>query len=148
MATAQYVMQRDTNTWRMQTRIAFGAAFACCAAGVLQLPSQELDRAFLAIGMFFCLFATLALAKTQRDNRDGQLDTRAWVLTVWVAFGAATALTAWGLWRMNIQDWQKSYMAVSWLFLISSTFTLSKTVRDKQEADLMDRGAAAPAIEA
>ena len=148
MATPQYVMQRDTNSWRLQTRIAFGAAFICCAAGVLQLPSQELDRAFLAIGMFFCLFATLALAKTLRDNRDGQLDTRAWVLTVWVAFAAATALTAWGLWRMNIGDWQKGYMAVSWLFLVSSTFTFSKTVRDRQEADLMDRGTAASAIEA
>ena len=144
MSTPQYIIQRDTNSWRMQTRISFGAALACCAAGVLQLPSQELDRAFLAIGMFFCLFATLALAKTLRDNREGQIDTPSWVITVWVAFAAAAALTAWGLWRMKIDDWQKGYMAVSWLFLVASSFTLSKTVRDKQEADLMDRGNAPP----
>nr|WP_315244239.1 YiaA/YiaB family inner membrane protein [uncultured Albidiferax sp.] len=142
MASAKYIMQRDTTSWRMQTRISFAAAVACCAAGILQLPSQELDRAFLAIGMFFCLFATLALAKTIRDNRDGQVDTGAWVMTVWAAFAAASALTAWGLWRMQIDVWQKGFMGVSWLYLISSTFTLSKTVRDKQEADLMDQGGA------
>jgi hypothetical protein len=147
MSTPKYIMQRDTNSWRLQTRISFACALACCAAGVLQLPSQDLDRAFLAIGMLFCLFATLALAKTLRDNRDGQMDTAAWGVTVWVAFAAAIALTAWGLWRMKIDDWQKGYMAVSWLFLVASTFTLSKTVRDKQEADLMERGAAPAAIE-
>ena len=35
--------------------------------------------------------------------------------------------------------WQKSYMVVSWLFLVSSTFTLAKTVRDGHEAELMER---------
>ena len=56
-----------------------------------------------------------------------------------VAFAAAFSLTAWGLWRMNIGEWQKGFMLVSWLFLVSSTFTVAKTIRDKHEADLMDR---------
>ncbi len=139
MAT-QYVMQRDTNGWRMQVRISFALAVCACAVGVLRLPSQELDRAFLAIGFFFCLFTTFAVSKTIRDNRDGQVDTSAWVFAVWTAFGAAVCLTAWGLWRMTIGDWQKSYMVVAWLFLVSTTFTLAKSVRDQQEADLMARG--------
>ncbi|NTV95005.1 MAG: response regulator, partial [Thiobacillus sp.] len=42
------------------------------------------------------LFATFAVAKTTRDNRDGQVDTNSWVMTVWVAFVAAGMLTAWG----------------------------------------------------
>jgi hypothetical protein len=83
------------------------------------------------------------VAKTQRDNRDGQVDTSQWVMTVWIAFAAAVLLTGWGLWRMQIDVWQKYYMLVSWLFLVSSTFTLSKTVRDAQEADLMARRMAA-----
>lgn len=138
MAT-QYIMQRDTSSWRLQVWISFGLAVFACGAGVLQLPGQELDRAFLAIGLFFCLFASFAVAKTIRDNRDGQVDTSSWVMTVWVAFAAAIALTGWGLWRMNIPGWQKSYMVVSWLFLVSSTFTLAKTVRDRHEAELMER---------
>jgi hypothetical protein len=132
-------MQRDTSGWRLQVRLSFGIAVAACAFGVIQLPGQDLDRAFLALGMFFCLFAVFAVAKTIRDNRDGQVDTKSWVMTVWVAFAAAVALTAWGLWRMNIPAAEKNYMMVSWLFLVSSTFTLAKTVRDGHEAQLMDR---------
>ena len=136
---SQYIMQRDTQGWRTQVWISFALAVLACAIGVLRLPGQELDRAFLAIGLFFCLFASFALAKTVRDNRDGQVDTSSWKMTVWVAFAAAFSLTAWGLWRMNIGEWQKGFMLVSWLFLVSSTFTLAKTIRDKHEAELMDR---------
>lgn len=149
MAT-QYIMQRDTSGWRLQVWISFAVAVFAAGAGVLQLPGAELDRAFLAIGFFFCLFACFAVAKTLRDNRDGQVDTSSWVMTVWVAFAAAIALTAWGLWRMNIPPWQKSYMIVSWLFLVSSAFTLAKTLRDAHEADLMERSAGPetrPAVE-
>ena len=138
MAT-KYIMQRDTSGWRVQVWLSFGIAVLACAFGVLRLPGQELDRAFLALGMFFCLFTSFAVAKTIRDNRDGQVDTASWSVTVWVAFAAAIALTAWGLWRMNIPGAEKSYMLVSWLFLISATFTLAKTVRDGHEAALMDR---------
>ena len=138
MAT-QYIMQRDTGGWRIQVWLSFAIAVTACAAGVVQLPGQELDRAFLALGMFFCLFASFAVAKTVRDNKDGQVDTSSWVMTVWVAFAAAITLTAWGLWRMNIPAWEKNYMVVSWLFLVSTTFTLAKTVRDGHEANLMDR---------
>lgn len=140
MAT-RYMVQRDTTAWRLQVRISFALSVLCTAVGVINLPGQELDRAFLAIGMFFCLFSTFAVAKTQRDNRDGQVDTSQWVITVWVAFAAAILLTGWGLWRMQIEQWQKYYMLVSWLFLVSSTFTLSKTVRDAQEAELLERRA-------
>jgi hypothetical protein len=138
MAT-QYIMQRDTGGWRIQVWMSFAIALAASAAGVIQLPGQELDRAFLALGLFFCLFASFAVAKTIRDNRDGQVDTASWVMTVWIAFAAAIALTAWGLWRMNIPSWEKNYMLVSWLFLVSSTFTLAKTVRDAHEVELMER---------
>jgi hypothetical protein len=136
---SQYIMQRDTQGWRTQVWISFAVAVLACAVGVLRLPGQELDRAFLAIGLFFCLFASFALAKTVRDNRDGQVDTSSWKMTVWIAFAAAFSLTAWGLWRMNIGEWQKGFMLVSWLFLVSSTFTVAKTIRDKHEAELMDR---------
>jgi len=136
-------MQRDTSGWRAQVWISFGLSLAACVVGVAYLPGQELDRAFLAIGFMFCLFASFAVAKTIRDNRDGQVDTASWVLAVWIAFACAFSLTAWGLWRMNIGDWQKGFMVVGWLYLVSSTFTVAKTVRDQHEAELMDRASAA-----
>ncbi|MBR7801113.1 YiaA/YiaB family inner membrane protein [Undibacterium fentianense] len=137
--TTQYIMQRDSNGWRLQVWLSFGIAIVACAAGAIQLPGQELDRAFVALGLFFSLFACFAVAKMIRDNRDGQIDTASWVMTVWAAFAAAIILTAWGLWRMNIPTWEKNYMVVSWLFLIASTFTLAKTIRDAHEVALMER---------
>jgi hypothetical protein len=140
MAT-QYIMQRDSKGWHFQVWISFILAIVAAGAGVIQLPGQELDRAFVALGLFFSLFASFTVAKMIRDNRDGQIDTASWTMTVWAAFVAALSLTAWGLWRMNIPVWEKSYMVVSWLFLITSTFTLAKTVRDAHEAELMERSA-------
>jgi hypothetical protein len=137
----RYVMRHDTESWRIQVWCGFALSVLACGFGVFVLPSQELDRAFLAIGLLFSLFACFAVSKTVRDNNDGQVDTQGWVLTVWIAFAAAMALTAWGLWRMNIDVWQKRYMFVAWLFLVSSTFTLAKTIRDRHEAALMLRAA-------
>ena len=143
MATSsRYIVQRDTAAWRMQVRLSFVLSVLCAGLGVLNMPGQDLDRAFLAIGMFFCLFASFSVAKTQRDNRDGQVDTSMWVIAVWIAFAAAVLLTGWGLWRMNIDQWQKYYMLGTWLFMVSSSFTLAKTIRDAQEADLLEQRSA------
>jgi hypothetical protein len=59
-----------------------------------------------------------------------------WGMVVWGGFAFAMALTGWGLWRMAIQPVWKAYLLVSWLFLISTVFTLAKTLRDAHEADL------------
>lgn len=141
--STRYVMRVDTPAWRIQVWTSFAIAVVACGWGMLQAPSGELDRAFLAIGLLFSLFTCFAVAKTTRDNRDGQMDTQGWVITVWMAFAAALALTAWGLWRMNIDPWQKGFLLISWLFLMSATFTLAKTIRDKYEAALMAREARA-----
>ena len=74
-------------------------------------------------------------------------DTKAWKAQVWVSFGTAVtlcasglamSLTAWGLWRMEVNPTYKAFLAVSWLFLISAVFTLAKTLRDAHEAALAD----------
>jgi hypothetical protein len=48
------------------------------------------------------------------------------------------ALTGWGLLRMEINDTYKAFLGVSWLYLITCTFTLAKSLRDAHEADLAD----------
>jgi len=138
----QYYVRRDTAAWNMQVWLSFFLAVSACLIGVWNMPSEQLDRAFLAIGFFFCLFATVTLSKLIRDNRDEKVDTAAWTMTVWLGFGIAVVMTAWGLFRMNIGSWEKGFMLVSWLFLVSTAFTLAKTVRDKQEADYMELAAA------
>lgn len=146
MNTAKYLIRRDTSAWILQVWAAFGLALCLSAIGIWNLPNEGLDRAFVAIGFLFCLSAGFGVAKTVRDNRDEQVDTPSWVFQVWAAFSIAVAVTAWGLYRMHLGTWEKSYLAASWLFLVSSTFTLAKTVRDNHEAGLLEQSQTVAAL--
>ena len=126
--------RQDTRAWRLQVWVSFAAAAGLCATGLAWLPGADLDRAFMLMGYMFCLTMAFAVAKTVRDNETRRVDTPMWSLVVWGGFGLAMALTGWGLWRMEINPSYKAYLGVCWLFLISSVFTLAKTLRDAHEA--------------
>lgn len=132
-------IRHDTRAWKAQVWISFGTAVTLCGTGLAYLPGADLDRAFMVMGYLFCLSAAFALAKYVRDReqRQGQ-DTPLWGLVVWGGFAVAMALTAWGLWKMEINPPYKAFLGVSWLFLISSVFTLAKTLRDAHEAALAE----------
>jgi hypothetical protein len=136
------LIQRDTRAWQVQVWISFGLAVSLCATGLAWLPGQALDRAFMVMGYMFCLSAAFVLAKFVRDNQHGAQagagDTPMWKLVVWGGFFAAMGLTGWGLLRMDISPTYKAFLGVSWLFLISTAFTLAKTLRDRHEADLAE----------
>ncbi|MBX3685301.1 MAG: hypothetical protein KF909_04145 [Rhodocyclaceae bacterium] len=129
------LIRRDTRAWRLQVWISFALALTVCGSGLAWLPGADLDRAFMVMGYVFCLSSALALSKFIRDNQDAPADTPLWRLVVWGGFVLAMALAGWGLWRMQIGPNWKAYLMVSWLYLISSAFTLAKTLRDAYEAD-------------
>lgn len=132
------IVQRDTRAWRLQVWISFGLALLVCGIGLAWLPGAELDRAFMVMGYVFCLSTAFALSKFVRDNALTPADTPLWSLVVWGGFATAMALTAWGLFRMEINPTWKAYLLVSWLYLISSAFTLAKTLRDAYEAERIE----------
>ena len=138
-------VRKDTKAWTLQVWVSFGLAVTLCATGLAYLPGADLDRAFMVMGYMFCLSTAFALAKFVRDNEARQLahtpDTPMWGLVVWGGFGLAMLLTAWGLWRMQVNPTYKAFLGVSWLFLISTVFTLAKTLRDAHEAQLAERDA-------
>jgi hypothetical protein len=134
--------RRDTAAWQLQVWISFGVAATLCATGLAWLPGSEVDRAFMVMGYVFCVSSAFALAKFVRDNERTRVDSLMWRFVVWGAFFAAMALTGWGLARLTVQPVWQAYLLVCWLFLISSTFTLAKTLRDAYEADLTDARAA------
>ena len=135
------LVQRDTRAWQLQVWVSFAIAAFLCGVGLAYLPGRDLDRAFMVMGYFFCLSAAFVLAKFVRDQEQARrerrpADTPMFGLVVWTGFALAMALTAWGLVRMEISDTYKAFLAVSWLYLITCTFTLAKTLRDRYEADI------------
>ena len=138
MNPSNALIRRDTKAWRTQVWLSFGIAISLCAIGLAWLPGDDIDRAFMVMGYVFCLSTAFALAKFIRDNQARSVDTPMWRLVVWGGFAFAMALTGWGLWRMNVSPSYKGFLLVSWLFLISTVFTLAKTLRDKHEADLYE----------
>jgi hypothetical protein len=135
------LIHRDSKPWQMQVWISFLIAVFLCAVGLSYLPGKDLDRAFMVMGYFFCLSAAFVLAKYVRDQEKSKvegkaIDTPMFKLVVWGGFFLAMSLTGWGLWRMEVNETYKAFLGVSWLYLITCTFTLAKTLRDRHEADL------------
>jgi hypothetical protein len=129
------MIRKDTRAWKLQVWVSFGLAVTLCGTGLAYLPGADLDRAFMVMGYMFCMSTAFALAKFVRDNESDKRDTPMWSLVVWGGFALAMSLTAWGLWRMEINPTYKAFLGVSWLFLISTVFTLAKTLRDAHEAE-------------
>jgi hypothetical protein len=141
MSASPIYVQRDTRAWQMQVWISFGIAVFLCAVGLAWLPGEDLEKVFMVMGYVFCLSATFMLSKFVRDNQGGRRgagDTPLWKLVVWGGFAVAMGLTGWGLFGMAINVTYKAFLGVSWLYLITSAFTLAKMLRDRYEADLME----------
>ncbi|MBW0171610.1 MAG: YiaA/YiaB family inner membrane protein [Hydrogenophaga sp.] len=136
------IVMRDTRAWQLQVWVSFGVAVFLCATGLAYLPGQALDRAFMVMGYVFCLSTVFVLSKAVRDAQKaahaGEGETPMWRFVVWGGFAVAMGLTGWGLLRMDINDTYRAYLGVSWLYLVTSAFTLAKTLRDRHEADLSE----------
>ena len=140
-ASKTVLIHRDSKAWSLQVWLSFAIAIFVCAVGLAYLPGQDLDRAFMVMGYFFCLSAAFVLAKFVRDNERTQgearvADTPMFKFVVWGGFFLAMGLTGWGLARMDVNETYKAFLGVSWLYLITCTFTLAKTLRDKHDADV------------
>jgi hypothetical protein len=139
----QMLIHRDSKPWQLQVWVSFLIAVFLCGVGLSFLPGKDIDRAFMVMGYFFCLSAVFVLAKYVRDQENARAagkraDTPMFRFVVWGGFVLAMSLTGWGLWRMDINETYKAFLGVSWLYLITCSFTLAKTLRDRHEADLSE----------
>lgn len=141
--TALPAPTRDTAAWQFQSWASFLIAAVLCGTGLASLPGRELERAFMLMAYLFCLTAAFVLAKFIRDAHEARrrgraLDTPMFGWVAWGGFALAMMLTGWGLLQMEISQTYKAFLVVSWLYLITCTFTLAKTLRDRHEADLAE----------
>ncbi len=128
-------MKRDTSAWIMQTWIFFGLALLFSTYGVFTLAIDGWAKGFILFGIFSSISTSFTLSKTIRDNKDKQVDTSAWIMQTWITFGISILMTAGGLYNMVATSETKMFIVVSFLFVLSSVFTLAKTIRDNDEAD-------------
>jgi hypothetical protein len=63
-----------------------------------------------------------------------RLDSPGWVFFVKCSFACAIGGMIFGIAVMPVEIWMRGYMILGTLFLVGSTFTLSKTMRDEFEA--------------
>jgi len=126
--------QRDTSAWIMQVWLSFILALTVACIGIVYLPVDLWIKGYMTMGLFFTVGSTFTLAKTIRDNRFRQVDTSAWVFQVWASFLVSILLMSVGVYRMPSATWIKGYVGIGLAFVIASSFTLSKTIRDNQPA--------------
>ncbi|MFC8528321.1 YiaA/YiaB family inner membrane protein [Nocardia sp. NPDC057227] len=61
--------------------------------------------------------------------------TAAYVAQASIAFGVSLIGAGVGILYLPLDVWQRGFLAMSVLFLVTSSFTLAKVVRDRQESD-------------
>lgn len=60
--------------------------------------------------------------------------TAAFFIQAAVAFGVSFLGVLGGIYFLPLDTWQRLFLAMSVLFLVTSAFTLAKVIRDQQEA--------------
>ena len=59
--------------------------------------------------------------------------TQAFFVQSVIAFGVALIGLVWAILFLPLDPWARAFLGMTGLFLVSSTFTLAKVVRDNQE---------------
>lgn len=60
-------------------------------------------------------------------------DSQAWYFMSWASFVISFGMMVLGIVFLPVDGWIKAFLAVGYLFSVSSNFVLSKTVRDHHE---------------
>ncbi|MBN0047184.1 hypothetical protein JS756_24370 [Streptomyces actuosus] len=68
------------------------------------------------------------------DTPVKQQSTAAFYGQAVASFAMAMAATAVGIVRLGADGWVRGFLAIAVLYLVTSSFTLAKVVRDRQEA--------------
>ncbi|MEU6402688.1 YiaA/YiaB family inner membrane protein [Streptomyces sp. NPDC046985] len=68
------------------------------------------------------------------DTQVKQQNTAAFYGQAVASFAVALAAVAIGVFRLNADAWVRAFLGIAVLYLVTSAFTLSKVIRDRQEA--------------
>lgn len=69
----------------------------------------------------------------ENNNTPSSKTTQAFFVQSVIAFGVALIGLVWAILFLPLDPWARAFLGMTGLFLVSSTFTLAKVVRDNQE---------------
>ncbi|MBM4291545.1 MAG: hypothetical protein FJ138_08950 [Deltaproteobacteria bacterium] len=124
-------MMKDTGAWIFQTWVAVILSASASLYGIFQLTGQ--NKLLMLISFFFCVSAAVSLQKMIRDNQREERDTTAYRMISWGSFLVSMSFMVYCVREVELEHWHRSQLVTSFLFVISSVFVLSKTIRDNQE---------------
>lgn len=61
-------------------------------------------------------------------------NTGAWLTFTYISFTASVIMMGLGVWALPADLWVKGYLTMGMVFMLGSSFTLAKTVRDEHES--------------
>ncbi len=61
-------------------------------------------------------------------------DSPAWIMYTQIAFFVSLAMMAIGIFFLPVDFWMRGYLGMATVFIIGSTITMTKTVRDNHES--------------
>ncbi|MCM2580407.1 YiaA/YiaB family inner membrane protein [Streptomyces meridianus] len=59
--------------------------------------------------------------------------TTAFFVQAAISFGISLVTMAYGIAKLPLGDWERGFLALGLVFVVTSSFTLAKCVRDRQE---------------
>lgn len=67
-------------------------------------------------------------------NSTPSRNTQAFFVQAAISFGVSMLGLAWAVLYLDVDPWARAFLGMTGLFLVSSSFTLAKVVRDNQES--------------
>jgi hypothetical protein len=134
-------MMRDTNAWIFQVWSAAALSVFASLYGIFELSG--INFKLMTACLFVCMYVSITLQKMIRDNQSGRPDTLSYKFVTWAGLAFALYFT-WSSIRDlgEIDVWHRNYLIVTFLFVVSSVFVLTKTVRDQADYEAMHEGKA------
>jgi hypothetical protein len=59
-----------------------------------------------------------------------------WVNFIYASFAASVLLSAVGIFFLDVPVWPKGYLGMGLVMVVMTSISLTKTIRDKQDAEL------------
>lgn len=69
------------------------------------------------------------------DAAPKQSHSSGWIAQVWIAFGISVAAATVGIFYLPVDTWIRAFLGMSFVMAVSSSISLSKTLRDIHETD-------------